>query len=264
MGLPSIQSDIFYSSGCAKITFSHHHRISKYAVYPCSPGCHFPALVIGSLSPDFVYFLHGRAVSGGHGLADMLWPNLPLCFAVYWLYLALWRDTLSDFLPNCLNAAPYRPSENVDFNKLKSAAFIPSALFGMATHLFLDAFTHPTGWFVQHFSVLQQTVLFLPIFKWLQYGGGVIGVTACLYFVFHTARSRPYRSRQTIGQKYRFWILCAMLSLLGFSIWQIIAPVPLGHAATQTIRLIDCTIISFSIVCLGYISRKRNDNKKYY
>ena len=129
--------------------------------------CYFPALVIGSLSPDFVYFLHGRAVSGGHGLADMLWPNLPLCFAVYWLYLALWRDTLSDFLPNCLNAAPYRPSENVDFHKIKAVAlaFIPSALFGMGTHLFLDAFTHPTGWFVQHFPVLQQTVLFLPIFQ---------------------------------------------------------------------------------------------------
>ena len=220
--------------------------------------CHFPALVIGSLSPDFVYFLHGRAVSGGHGLADMLWPNLPLCFAVYWLYLALWRDTLSDFLPNCLNAAPYRPSENVDFNKLKAAAFIPSALFGMATHLFLDAFTHPTGWFVQHFPVLQQTVLFLPIFKWLQYGGGVIGVTACLYFVFRTARRRPYRSRQTIGQKYRFWILCTILSLFGFSIWQIIAPVPLGHASTQTIRLIDCAVISFSILCLRYIARREN------
>ena len=202
--------------------------------------CHFPALVIGSLSPDFVYFLHGRAVSGGHGLADMLWPNLPLCFAVYWLYLALWRDTLSNFLPNCLNTVPYRPSENVDFNKLKAAAFIPSALFGMATHLFLDAFTHPTGWFVQHFPVLQQTVLFLPVFKWLQYGGGVIGLTACLYFVFRTARRRPYRSRQTIGQKYRFWILCTILSLFGFSIWQIIAPVPLGHAATHIILLIDC------------------------
>ena len=136
--------------------------------------CHFPALVIGSLSPDFVYFLHGRAVSGGHGLVDMLWPNLPLCFAVYWLYLALWRDALSDFLPNCLNAAPYRSSENVDFHKIKAALFIPSALFGMATHLFLDAFTHSTGWFVQHFPVLQRTVLFLPIFKWLQYGSGLI------------------------------------------------------------------------------------------
>jgi len=212
--------------------FTHHHRISKYAVYPCPLGCrfavlpfsrcrycHFPALVIGSLSPVFVCFRQGGAVSGGHGLADMLWPTLPLCFAVYWLYLALWRDTLSNFLPNCLNAAPYRSSENADFHKIKATLFIPSALFGMTTHLFLDAFTHPTGWFVQHFPVLQQTVLFLPIFKWLQYGGGVIGVTACLYFVFHTARSRPYRSRQTIGQKYRFWILCTILSLFGFSIW---------------------------------------------
>ena len=165
---------------------------------------------------------------------------------------------MSNFLPNCLNAAPYRPSENVDFHKIKAALFIPSALFGMATHLFLDAFTHPTGWFVQHFPVLQQTVLFLPIFKWLQYGGGVIGVTACLYFVFHTARRRPYRSRQTNGQKYRFWILCTILSLFGFSIWQIIAPVPLGHAATQTIRLIDCAVISFSIVCLRHIFRRKH------
>ena len=162
------------------------------------------------------------------------------------------------FLPNCLNAAPYRPSENVDFNKLKSAAFIPSALFGMATHLSLMRL--PTHRLVcTAFPRTATNRIVLPIFKWLQYGGGVIGLTTCLYFVFHTARHRPYRSRQTIGQKYRFWILCAMLSLLGFSIWQIIAPVPLDHAATQIIRLIDCAVISFSIVCLRNIFRK-----KYY
>lgn len=49
---------------------------------------HFPAMVIGSLAPDFVYFLHGRAVPGGHSLANLLWPNLPLCFAIYALYTA--------------------------------------------------------------------------------------------------------------------------------------------------------------------------------
>jgi len=242
--------------GFQNMPFTLAHPVAVLPFSRCRY-CHFPALVIGSLSPDFVYFLHGRAVSGGHGLLDMLWPNLPLCFAFYWLYLALWRDALSDFLPNCLNAAPYRPSENVDSHKIKAALFIPSALFGMATHLFLDAFTHSTGWFVQHFPVLQRTVLFLPIFKWLQYGSGLIGVTACLYFVFRTAHRRPYRSHQTIRQKYRFWILCTILSLFGFSIWQIIAPVPLGHAATQTIRLIDCVVILFSIVCLRHIFRRK-------
>ena len=79
---------------------------------------HFPAMVIGSLAPDFVYFLHGRAVPGGHGLANLLWPNLPLCFALYALYLALWHHTLHDFLPDCLNAA-YRLPESTMFNGVK-------------------------------------------------------------------------------------------------------------------------------------------------
>jgi len=85
-----------------------------------------------------------------------------------------------------------------------------------------------------------------------------MGVPPSLYFVSPPARRRPYRSRQTIGQKYRFWILCTILSLFGFSIWQIIAPVPLGHAATQIIRLIDCAVISFSILCLRHIASREN------
>ncbi|WP_255593050.1 DUF4184 family protein [Eikenella sp. Marseille-P7795] len=116
--------------------------------------------------------------------------------AVYWLYLALWRDALRDFLPNCLNAEMRLPeNERSEFLRSKNersefrpngqggwrfsfqpegarpVAFVLSALFGMATHLLLDAFTHPTGWFVQHFTLLRQPVLALPLFKWLQYGG---------------------------------------------------------------------------------------------
>ena len=91
--------------GFQNMPFTLAHPIAVLPFSRCRY-CHFPALVIGSLSPDFVYFLHGRAVSGGHGLADMLWPNLALCFAVYWLYLALWRDALSDFLPNALIPPP--------------------------------------------------------------------------------------------------------------------------------------------------------------
>ncbi|WP_245636533.1 DUF4184 family protein [Eikenella longinqua] len=58
--------------------FTLAHPVAVLPLARCRR-CHFPALVIGSLSPDFVYFLHGRAVAGGHGLADMLWPNLALC-----------------------------------------------------------------------------------------------------------------------------------------------------------------------------------------
>ena len=217
---------------------------------------HFPAMVIGSLAPDFVYFLHGRAVPGGHGLANLLWPNLPLCFALYALYLALWHHTLRDFLPDCLNAAYRLPESTIAAapHKCRQTAavlltFVFSSLFGMITHLFLDAFTHPTGWFVQHFAPLQQTVFTLPAYKWLQYGGGVFGLGGCLLFTLRSARRRPHRSAKTAWQKSRFWAACALLTLCGWALWQTAAPIPLAHAATQTIRLIDCAVLGFSLLC---------------
>ena len=106
----------------------------------------------------------------------------------------------------------------------------------MITHLFLDAFTHPTGWFVQHFAPLQQPLLALPTYKWLQYGGGVFGLGGCLLFALHAARHRPHRSAKTAWQKSRFWAACALLTLCGWAFWQTAAPIPLAHAATQTIH----------------------------
>ena len=217
---------------------------------------HFPAMVIGSLAPDFVYFLHGRAVPGGHSLANLLWPNLPLCFTLYALYLALWHHTLRDFLPDCLNAAYRLPESTIAAatHKRRQTAvvlftFVFSALFGMITHLFLDAFTHPTGWFVQHFAPLQQPVFALLAYKWLQYGGGVFGLGGCLLFVLRAARRHPHRSAKTARQKSRFWAACALLTLCGWALWQTAAPIPLAHAATQVIRLIDCAVLGFSLLC---------------
>ena len=195
---------------------------------------HFPAMVIGSLAPDFVYFLHGRTVPGGHGLVNLLWPNLPLCFALYALYLALRHHTLRDFLPDCLNAAYKLPESTIATAPQKRRqiaavlfTFVFSALFGMITHLLLDAFTHPTGWFVQHFAPLQQTVFTLPAYKWLQYGGGVFGLVGCLLFVLHAARRRPHRSAKTARQKRLFWASC-------------------------TLRLIDCAVLGFSLLCAAW------------
>ena len=51
---------------------------------------HFPAMVIGSLAPDFVYFLHGRAVPGGSMVAGR-------CHA--------WRLMLTKCRQFCYNAA---------------------------------------------------------------------------------------------------------------------------------------------------------------
>ncbi|VDG99482.1 Uncharacterised protein [Helicobacter pametensis] len=204
----------------AMLPFARHRRV------------HFPAMVIGSLAPDFVYFLHGRAVPGGHGLANLLWPNLPLCFAIYALYLALWHHTLRNFLPNCPNAAYRLPENTIAAAPQKRRqmaavlfAFMGSALFGMATHLFLDTFTHPTGWFVQHFAPLQQLVLALPAYKWLQYGGAVCSAWAAACCL----RSIPPAVGRTVQPKPRSrkassWAGCTLLTLSGWALWQTAGP----------------------------------------
>ena len=169
---------------------------------------------------------------------------------------ALWHHTLRDFLPDCLNAAYRLPESTIataPHKRRQTAAvllsFVFSALFGMITHLFLDAFTHPTSWFVQHFAPLQQPLLALPAYKWLQYGGGVFGLGGCLLFALHAARHRPHRSAKTARQKSRFWAACALLTLCGWALWQTAATIPLAHAATQIIRLIDCGALGFSLLC---------------
>ncbi len=53
---------------------------------------------------------------------------------------------------------------------------IISIAIGALTHIFWDGFTHPTGWFVNHLSILQTKILSLAVYKILQYSGGILGL----------------------------------------------------------------------------------------
>ena len=66
---------------------------------------HFPALVIGAMSPDFPYYLHGRPYPGGHSWPSVLYYDVLLTALVYLLALALLSPCLRRYLPDCLNAA---------------------------------------------------------------------------------------------------------------------------------------------------------------
>lgn len=211
---------------------------------------HFPALVLGSLSPDFVYFLGGRAAFHiGHTWQGIWLVNLPLCFVFYAVYHFIWREILRDYLPNILNAR--YPVMVFRQPVIWLAVFTLSALIGMATHLFLDAFTHETGYFVQYLPILREKVGMLPIFKYLQYGGGVLGVLVCVWFMWTSAKVTPHNSPFSACEKGRFWLICCLISLILLWIWQIIAPIPFSMLATWIIRLLDAGVIALTIVGMG-------------
>lgn len=214
---------------------------------------YFSALILGSLSPDFLYFLGGRAAFGwGHTFWGMLLINLPLCFIFYLLYRLFWRESLYQYLPKCINPLSTVPRLPEKPSLKWVGIFSLSAFIGMLSHIFWDAFTHSTGYFVAHSQLLNQTILTLPVYKWLQYGSGIIGLILCMLWIYRKAKQTPDSSSKTSQEKWRFWQICAVLTCLFIIIWQMVQPISLSAVTTIIIRLTDCLILALSILSVRH------------
>jgi hypothetical protein len=127
----------------------------------------FPALIIGSLSPDFGYvfghlhtdwFSH-RFWAGSFGFC------LPAGLLIVWLFYLV-RSPLLGILPGrcqeLLSPLCRRPAG-------PWLALPVSVLIGAWTHDLLDSLSHPDGWLVEQIPALRQ-----PVFRF-----GTTGVPAC-------------------------------------------------------------------------------------
>ncbi len=211
---------------------------------------HAPALVLGSMSPDFLYFLGGKAAfGGGHTWAGMWLYNLPLCVLLYGAYRFVWRDVLRDCLPKCVSVSPqaFRQPERRLFGRV--AIFFVSAWLGMLTHIVWDGWTHQDGWFVLRLPWLAETAAGLPWYKWLQYGGGVAGLLLCAGCVLYWARRFPYDSGVSAACKFKVWGAWLVLCATSLMLWQYCDASAWRQAATWAVRAVDCAVLSWTIVC---------------
>jgi hypothetical protein len=122
----------------------------------CPRWLSFPALVIGSLSPDAGYCFREEAVGTfSHGLLGSIAFCLPLGIVLVALFYGL-RSPVVRMLP-----APYQQAFLPLCRRPSGSpwAVIISLLIGAWTHLFWDSFTHHDGWCVQHLPVLQSVVV---------------------------------------------------------------------------------------------------------
>jgi hypothetical protein len=159
------------------------------------------ALIAGSLSPDFVFFLRLMPPPRGHfshtveGLFLVCVPGALLALLLF--HRVLKWPTLA-LLPNWLQArliGPLRASEQAT----PAPGFLPAAgavLVGAASHLVWDDFTHGDGHTVQRLPILAGSVLQLPgfeLYRILQYGGSIMGAALLLYWSASWLREAPER-----------------------------------------------------------------------
>jgi hypothetical protein len=156
----------------------------------------FPALVLGTMAPDFPYYLpiHLARVTT-HTFVSIFWFSIPMSVAAYYLYERWLRGPLLFLLPAPLrlrlpeaSRAPFTPDHLL--------AVAVSAGVGALTHVVWDSFTHATGAAVIALPWLRVVVArigdyVLWRYKVIQHastlGGGLVLATATWRWMQRTA-----------------------------------------------------------------------------
>ena len=129
------------------------------------------ALVIGSMAPDFGYFVHRFDFAGGaHSFMGSFTRALPAA-ALVWLICRLAGGFLIRPLPPRLRAMAASVIGSARW-QASALLWVPlSMLLGIWSHNAWDSFTHQHGWVVSRVSLLEW-----PVFHWLQHASSIFGM----------------------------------------------------------------------------------------
>ncbi|MBV9624331.1 MAG: DUF4184 family protein [Acidobacteria bacterium] len=190
------------------------------------------AVVIGTLAPDFEYFLRfqpdGRF---GHTVLGALCLTLPSALVVLWMFHAILKRPTARLLPD---AVQRRLENQLDEFRFGGAGrfflIVASIVVGISTHIFWDSFTHSGSWWPRHSTFLQQHVPFPllgreTLFRVLQHLSTIAGlavVTAWLTVWYRSTlpSTEPLDVAISAKRKALTWAALSSIALLG----------ALGHA----------------------------------
>lgn len=168
-------------------------------------------LIIGSLTPDFEYFLR-MTIKGeyGHTLAGVFWFNLPLSILLTFLFHCIVKNALFNHLPPFFRKRFYTFKQfnwNNYFVKNWLIVII-SIIIGTFSHLFWDAFTHYDGYFVEKIPYLKKNLLSIPLFNILQHTSTLIGGLIIFLAIYKLPTFNKIESKDHL----RYWLIFSFLT----------------------------------------------------
>lgn len=121
------------------LTFSHPAAAVPFSRW----GLPLSALVVGSMSPDFAYFLTQSTLAKiGHTLPGIVLFCIPVGFLVLWTFHAIVKRPLLELLPDRLHRTFAPAVQPFAFGPARRTGLILIALLvGTLTHLLWDQFT---------------------------------------------------------------------------------------------------------------------------
>ena len=211
-------------------------------------------MVLGSMAPDFEYFLRGQTIrTYGHTLWGAVFFDLPLVVIVYLVGKYVVVRALEPYFPQFPRLAySYHSRSKIG----TGLVFAYSALLGIATHLVWDSFTHRSGEVVTHWPALSETVgLFgyeLPLYNLLQHASTAVGLVAIIWFLLrrYLRHEKVRLDRAAMRHKVIFWVVSAALALVILLVWFLLSRVSLAYPITWLVRSMDSVLLSLLLLAL--------------
>jgi hypothetical protein len=176
-------------------------------------------LILGSMSPDFEYFIKMRMEKiHGHSFWGLFYFDLPLTLLLCFVFHLFVRDSLIQHLPQPIrrNYTIYHGLDWISWVKRRWFVLIYSSLIGIFSHIFWDAFTHSNGFFVRNIPLLQgSTVVFDLLIRkadLLQAMSSVFGAIV-IVFILLWPRAAEFECSQFI-LKLKYWSGVALITLI--------------------------------------------------
>jgi hypothetical protein len=179
------------------------------------------ALVVGSMAPDFPYFVQMSAQSQfGHTFAGLFVFCVPVGLAVLWLFHGFLKYPLLSLLPTNHQQRLTPVADRFRFGPASQFTLILLSLaLGAATHIVWDSFTHVNGWMVRHVPALD-TPLFptahsaVKVYKILQHLSSLFGALLLVSAYARWYRDAPQRqaapSKESPSSPVRRRVLLAL------------------------------------------------------
>lgn len=226
-------------------TFSHPAILLPLKYFP-KKWFSLTGLVIGSLTPDFEYFIRMRVQSiYSHTFYGIFWFDLPLAILLCFIFHNIIRNELYNNLPQVIKSRVLIFSFFNWNNYFKSNWIIVliSIIIGTTSHLFWDSFTHDHGYFVNHIDGLRSSISFfnlkIPVLKIAQHLSSLIGGI----FIFFALSKLPKKIISvTLTNKF-YWIYLTSFATVIITI-RFLSGIHLKSYGTIIVSFLSAILIS--------------------
>lgn len=198
------------------LTFCHPAAVLPFKTFP-KKWFSMIGLIIGSMIPDFEYFLRMRINSGiGHSIYGIFFFDLPLSILVTFVFFNIVSQDFINNLPNYFKSRLLFITQ-VNWNnyfKKNWVIVVYSIIIGTTTHILWDDFTHKGGYFVLRYECLSNQILIfshsIPVYKILQHGSTLI---AGLFILFSISRLNTIDDFKQ-GNISTYWLRATTIGLI--------------------------------------------------